>query len=134
MLQYYLFIGLTAAAIIAQVPNAYYVFRRFSRLSGTLKEIQAIAFCIILSTAIFGFVYIERPDLALLGAVLEVIINIYYYTGDFWERGYDLKKSVKNPVGKQVTRFWRINWIALILIGIGMPTFIYIFSEILVNL
>jgi multisubunit Na+/H+ antiporter MnhB subunit len=134
MLKEYLFLGLTTAAIMAQVPNAYHVFKRFSKLKGTLQEIQAIAFCVILSTAIFGFVYHGRPDLALIGALLEVIINIYYYTGDFWERGYDLKKSTKNPVSLQILRFWRINWVALILIGVGMPTFIYIFSEILVNL
>jgi hypothetical protein len=133
-MEYIIFISLTGLAILAQIPNAYYVFRRFSRLSGTLKEIQAVAFCLILSIAIFGFVWIGRPELALLGAIIESIINVYYYTGEFWKSGFNLQNNRRYTIKQQVGRFWRYNWVAMIVLAIGMPTFIYVFSEILVNL
>src|SRR6056297_3065297 len=133
-MEYILFISLTALAIAAQVPNAYYVFKTFSRLEGNLKEIQAIAFCLILSVAIFGFVYIEKPQLALLEAFLEMIINVYYYTSSFWKNGFNKRENAQRSIKQQITKFWRINWIAIILMGFCMPMFVYVFSEILVNL
>jgi len=116
----YLFIILTASAIISQLPHIYYTFQSFSRLTGWLKEVQAIMFCGILSVAIFGFVLIEKPALALTGAGIEVVINLYYYSMAFWAR-----KGVKFDLRK--------NWVAYFF-GILMPFLIYIFAEQIMEL
>ena len=70
-MKYYFFIGLAAFTILSQVPHAYYVFSSFSRLKDNAKALQASSFCIILSLGIFGFVWIDKPMLALFGAVLR---------------------------------------------------------------
>ena len=76
-----LFIALTLVAIGAQVPHAYHAFTENSKLrSKNLRIIQGMLFCGILSVAIFAFVLIEKPMLALLGALIESLINVYYYT------------------------------------------------------
>ena len=133
-MEYIIFISLTALAIIAQVPNSYFVFKTFSRLEGSLKQIQAVAFCVIMAVAIFGFVWIERPRLALLGAFIEMIINIYYYTGKFWEKGFNNRDDRRFTKWQQIGRFWRYNWISMVVLGVVMPMMIYVFSEILVRL
>ena len=58
----------------------------------------------------------------------EMVINIYYYTTDFWNEGFGKKHR-----GRSIGRFWRQNWIKL-LISVVIPMFIYIFSEIIVSL
>jgi hypothetical protein len=127
-MKYYFFIGLAAFTILSQVPHAYYVFSSFSRLKDNARALQASSFCIILSLGIFGFVWIDKPMLALFGAVLEMVINIYYYTTEFWNDGFGKKHR-----GRSIGRFWRQNWIKL-LISVVIPMFIYIFSEIIVSL
>jgi len=92
-MEYYLFLGLVIASIISQVPHAYYTFNSFSRLEDRLKVIQSVAFCSILSVAIFAFVWIEKPMLALFGAGIEIVVNLYYYSIDFWKQGFGQKKK-----------------------------------------
>jgi len=60
-----LFTILTVAAIVAQLPHAWYTFDSFSRLEGLLKNLQSITFCLIISVAIFAFVMLGKPMLAL---------------------------------------------------------------------
>ena len=137
-MQYYLFIGLTLAAIASQVPHVYHAFTQNSQLKNeALKRFQGIVFCGILSIAIFGFVWIEKPLLALAGALIEIIINIYYFTEGFWENGFPNfrgdDKEVKEKRNKSVKEFWRKNWFK-IFISFLIPSLIYGFSEILVNL
>ena len=110
-----LFTILTIAAIVAQLPHSYQTFDSFSRLEGRLKIIQSVTFCLIVSIAIFAFVMLGKPKLALFGVFIEIVINLYYYTQNFWQR-----KNSKVDFRRQ--------WIAF-LFGILIPVMIYIFSE-----
>jgi hypothetical protein len=120
---YYTFVGLTVAAIISQTIHTWMVFFSFSRLTGFIKQFQAIIFCGILSVAIFAFVIIEKPYLALLGAVIEIIINIYYYSMDFFENG--IRARVHRTAS--ILGWWRKNYIGLFF-GFLIPILIYIFA------
>lgn len=115
-----LFTILTIAAIVAQLPHVWYMFNSFSRLEGNLKTIQSVTFCLIISVAIFAFVMLGKPMLALFGVGIEVVINSYYYSLGFWQR-----KNTRIDLRK--------NWIAF-LFGILIPVLIYIFSEQLAEL
>ena len=112
---YYLFLILTIASILAQTIHSYYVFNSFSQLEGWLREFQSIVFCAIISVSIFGFVIIEKPALAMFGAGIEAVINLYYYSLGYWAR-------VNGSFS------WRKQWIA-IFFGLLLPTMIYIFAH-----
>lgn len=129
MTTYNLFMALAIATIISQLIHTWYVFDSFSRLSGWLKTMQSVMFCGILSVAIFAFVIIGRPQLALLGAVIEIIINIYYYAMDFFENG--IRARVHRRVS--IATFWRKNWIA-IFFGVLIPLLIYVFAKQMIEL
>jgi hypothetical protein len=126
---YYLFLSLTVLAIISQTLHTYFVFDAFSRLEGSLKLIQAILFCSIISVAIFGFVYVGKTKLALLGAFIEVVINIYYYAKDFWENG--IRARVHRLTS--IATFWRKNWVSMFF-GLLIPVLIYVFAEQMIEL
>jgi len=126
MLQF-LFISLTIGAIIAQVPHVYYNFIKASKLKNiNARRTQAGAFCVIMSVAIFAFVWHGKSELALLGAMIESIFNIYYYTEDFWEKGFGRIQHKKAAI----VRFWRQRWLYFF-ISLLIPALIFIFSEIL---
>jgi len=126
---YNLFLLLTIATIISQLTHTWFVFDSFSRLKGWLKTSQSIIFCSILSVAIFAFVIIGKPRLALLGAIVEIIINIYYYAMDFFENG--IRARVHRSTA--IITFWRKNWIA-IFFGLLLPMLIYIFAKQMIEL
>lgn len=131
-MKYYLFLTLTVAAIISQLPHVWYTFLSFSRLKGWIRDTQSIMFCGILSIAIFAFVWIGKPKLALIGVCIEIIVNLYYYSLDFWKDGYKAFSGKDKVISKKRRdsrrRFWRKNWIA-IFFAILIPMLIYIFSE-----
>jgi hypothetical protein len=103
------------------------VFDSFRKIKQRwLKLTQSVIFCSILSVAILAFVLIEKPKLALLGAIVEIIINIYYYAIDFFENG--IRHNEKHRRRKAILTFWRKNWIA-IFFGILLPLLIYVFAE-----
>lgn len=129
MNNYNLFLALTIATIISQLTHTWFVFDSFSRLKGWLKTAQSVIFCGILSVAIFAFVIINKPYLALFGAIIEVIINMYYYAMDFFENGISARVHRKTSIWK----FWRKNWIG-IFFGILLPMLIYIFAKEMVEL
>ncbi len=123
----FLIIALIIAAIAAQIPHVYKVFIDASKLRGRARYIQAASFCIIVSTAIFVFVWIDKPWLAAAGAMIESIFNIYYYTDDFWRNGMKTKQGKRR---KSILKFWRQRWIYFF-VSLTIPTGIYILSEIL---
>jgi hypothetical protein len=86
-------------------------------------------FCGILSVAIYAFVIIGKPTLALLGAVIEIIINIYYYAMDFFNNGIRARVRRRDSILK----FWRVNWVA-IFFGILLPMLIYVFAKEMMEL
>ena len=126
---YNLFLYLTIATIVSQLTHTWYVFDSFSRLTGWLKTVQSVMFCGILSVAIYAFVIIGKPYLAMLGAFIEIIINIYYYAMDFFKKGI----SAKIRRRAAILRFWRINWVG-IFFGILIPVLIYVFAEQMIDL
>jgi hypothetical protein len=129
MSTYNLFLALTVATIVSQLVHTWFVFHSFSRLTGWLKTFQSVMFCGILSVAIFAFVIIGKPGLALLGAVIEIIINMYYYAMDFFENGIRARVHVRDSVLK----FWRQNWIA-VFFGLMLPMLIFIFAKQMIEL
>lgn len=123
----YLFIGLTAAAIISQVPHAWFVFDSFSNINHKwLKNLQSMMFCSILSISILAFALDGQRWMALLGAAIEAIINIYYYTLNFWKEGITARTPETRK--KSILKFWRMNWIK-IFFAILLPSLIFIFAE-----
>jgi len=121
---YTLFLALTISTIISQTIHTWFVFDSFSRLKGSLKTLQSIIFCGIISVSILAFVLIGKPKLALFGAIIEIIINMYYYAIDFWENG--IRARVKRA--ESIATFWRRNWIA-IFFGLLIPMLIYVFAK-----
>lgn len=128
---YNLFLALTIATIISQLTHTWFVFDSFSRLNGWLKTTQSIIFCSILSVAIFAFVIIHKPLLALFGAFIEIIINVYYYAMDFFENG--IKERKEHTRKKAILTFWRKNWIG-IFFGLLLPMLIYVFAKEMIEL
>lgn len=130
---YNLFLALVVMTIISQTIHTWFVFQSFSRLQGGLKTFQSVIFCSIISIAIFAFVIIGRPWLALLGAVIEIIINMYYYAMDFFENGIKRGSRTVDAVEAKAVRnlaiitFWRKNWVA-IFFGLLIPMLIYVFA------
>lgn len=131
---YNFFLFLTGAVIISQTIHVYFVFDSFSKLSGWLRTFQAVMFCSIISLSILAFVLAGKSNLALLGALVEVIVNCYYYAMDFFENG--IKKGSRTQDDKQakesrnnsILTFWRKNWIG-IFFGILIPMLIFIFAK-----
>jgi hypothetical protein len=129
MTSYNLFLALAIATIVSQLIHTWYVFNSFSRLKGWLRTFQSVIFCGILSVAIFAFVIIGQPTLALLGAGIEIVINMYYYAMDFFENGIRARVHKK----ESIIKFWRVNWIA-IFFGLLLPMLIYVFAIQMVKL
>jgi len=131
---YYFFLFLTMAVIVSQTIHVYYVFDSFSKLSGWLRTFQAIMFCSIISLSILAFVLIGRSDLAFLGALIEVVVNMYYYALDFFENGIRTGSRTNDESKAREARnlaiivFWRKNWIS-IFFGILLPMLIYVFAQ-----
>lgn len=121
---YTLFLTLTVLTIISQTIHTYFVFNSFSRLQGWLRVTQAVLFCGIISVAILAFVLVLKPKMAMLGAAIEVIINVYYYAMDFFENGI----RARTKRSQSIWKFWRQNWVA-IFFGILIPVLIYVFAE-----
>lgn len=136
---YTLFLALVIATIISQTIHTWFVFQSFSRLAGGLKTLQSVVFCSIISVAIFAFVIIGKPKLALLGAFIEIVINMYYYSMDFFENG--IRKGSKTSDESQakevrklaIITFWRRNWVA-IFFGLLLPMLIYVFAKEMIEL
>lgn len=126
---YTLFLWLTVATIVSQTIHTWFVFQSFSKLKGFLKTIQSIIFCGIISVAIFAFVIVEKPGLALLGAFVEIVINMFYYAMDFFENGIRAKVRRKTSIAT----FWRKNWIG-VFFGLLLPMLIYIFAKEMIEL
>lgn len=130
---FYLFFGLTVLVMISQTVHSYFVFEMFSKIENkNTRQFQSVMFCSILSIGILGFVWIGKPNLAILGALIEIVVNIFYYASEFWMNGFKSfqgdPKEIKSKKTKSVLKFWRINWIA-IFFGVLLPVLIYVFAE-----
>ena len=133
----YLLFIITILVIITQTINTYYVFNAFSRIENAkLKLFQSIVFCSILSLAVFAFVITGYTRLAIIGALIEIIINFYYYPASFWQEGFKAIPGKKNEIAPKrflsILKFWRQNWIAFVF-SIFIPALIYILAELIKN-
>ena len=126
----YFFLSLTVLVIISQTVHTYSVFDSISKIENKkLKRFQAVVFCSILSLSILAFVMNGNEKLAFAGAVVEVVINMYYYAEEFWKNGFkSYSVDVREKRSADITRFWRKNWIK-IFFGVILPVLIYIFAE-----
>lgn len=111
-----LFIVLTIMSILSQIPHAYWAIETFSQIKNkTMRVLQNVVFCSIISIGILGFALQGKHLHALIGAIIEIVINIYYYQVSF--ESADKRKSAS----KQKT--W-LAWFLAFLI----PFSIFFFS------
>jgi hypothetical protein len=107
-----LYLILAVAAIASQIPHAYWSIDRYNKVSPLwLGKLQNVLFCGIISVGIFAFAYDGKHLYALGGAVVEILINLYYYSNQF--------KQMQDPFKK--------HWLAYFL-GVLLPLTIYVFS------
>lgn len=81
----YFWIAIALLSTISQVFHTYWAIEKFSTLKKG-KVMQSILFCAIVELMIIGFVLDGKHWLALGGAFVAVLINIYYYTHNFTKR------------------------------------------------
>lgn len=113
-----LFITLTIASIFSQVPHAYWAINNYSRIEILwMKRAQNIIFCGIISVGILGFVLIGKHGHALVGAIVEIIINLYYYNNQFSGKG-------QSKIGQKIAKNWLAYFLAFVI-----PLMIYVFSK-----
>jgi hypothetical protein len=107
-----LFLILSILAIFSQVPHAFWSIERYNKVKPEwLALVQNIVFCAIISVGIMAFVLVEKHYYALAGAVVEIVINIYYYSNQF--------KNIQDPIKK--------HWLAYFL-AVLIPITIFVFS------
>lgn len=114
--------------ISTQVPHTYKVFEALSRLEGTKKNMQAWSFSILTSGLIALFIYINNLWLAGVGVGLEIIINLYYFTNEYWESTYWGTRSKEGRV--KPIFVWQYNFMKIIF-SIFIPALIFILSWLL---
>jgi hypothetical protein len=109
--------------IATQTITTWYVFHEFSTIPNkALKNVQSIIFCSIISLFILTTVFIGKHELALAGAILETLINFYYYARQFWQDGFGQKGPESRR--RSIVRFWRRYWLKIIF-GAVIPALIY---------
>lgn len=126
---YNLFFILAISTVFSQLAHNYFVFLSFSYLKGSLRAIQAIIFCGIISVSIVAFVAIGNEKLALLGAFIEIVINFLYYGQEFWANGFPQRKFMT----KSILSYWRQNW-GKYFFGLLLPMLIYVFAKQMIEL
>jgi hypothetical protein len=133
---FWFFFGIVLLIVSTQTVTTWFVFHSFSQLNkGALRNFQSIAFCGIISLVIIGSAFIGKTQIAVGGAVLEVLINWFYYAKEFFEDGYKSFSGDKVERRKKrrnsTLKFWRKYWLKM-LFGIIIPAGIYICSELMV--
>lgn len=130
-----LLFALAVAAILSQSVHTWFVFESFSNIKEKwLRVSQSVLFCGIISIAILSFVYLGKEKLALAGAILEFIFNVYYYAKDFFEKGFKnftgTPEEIRAKKRNSVLSFWRRYWISVIISGAVIPAAIYVLSKL----
>lgn len=116
--------------ISTQIPHTYKVFEAISRLEGTQKKVQAWSFSVLTSALIALFIYIDNLYLAGVGVALEIIINLYYFTNEYWEHSY---WGIRNPTKREPPLFvWKYNFMK-VLFSVFIPSLVFILSWLLHN-
>jgi hypothetical protein len=111
----------TFMIIATQTVHSYYIIDSFSRIKiRWLRIFQNVMFCGIISLFILVMVFMGEHEMALAGAILESLLNIYYFFEDWWQKGYGAKADRKLAR----IRFWRKNWFKIIM-ALAIPALIY---------
>ena len=127
---FWFFFGIVVLIVSTQTITTYFVFESFSSITNTaVKRVQATAFCGIVSLLVIGSVFIGKTEVAIGGAILEVLINWFYYARDFFEQGFHTRKHK----WKSIATFWRKYWLKMIF-GFVIPYGIYLCSELMLEL
>lgn len=127
-----LLFSLAVAAIFSQSVHTWFVFDSFSQIKQKwLKITQSILFCGIISVFILAAVWMGKETLALVGALVEFIFNVYYYALEFWENGAPHRTGT-TAFKKSVWAFWRRYWIRFFA-GLIIPASIYIISKLMLE-
>lgn len=112
-----LFITLTTLAILSQIPHAWWAIANYNRIPiAWMARLQNAVFCSIISIGILAYVLIGKHEYAFGGAIVEVIINLYYYNNQFSGKG---QSTLKDKIRK--------NWLAYFL-AVLIPMTIFFFS------
>jgi hypothetical protein len=96
------------ASVLVQSPNSKAVFLSISTYTGTLAELQAWGFALILDIAILYYTVKNRKDVALFFAVIQVCMNLLYY----WN-GLEFSKP----------------FLTALVISVCLPVSVYFYSE-----
>lgn len=96
------------ASVLVQSPNSKAVFLSISTYTGTLAELQAWGFALILDIAILYYTVKNRKDVALFFAVIQVCLNLLYYY-----QGFELSKP----------------FLTAVVVSICLPVSVYFYSE-----
>lgn len=115
----YFILAFAILSIISQLPHAYWTISYTSNIEGKLSIIQNIVFCLIIATSILVLVFMELHKWALIGAIVETLINVYYV-----HCSYEEKYSRANANRSRKHR----ELIGAYFIGVLIPTCIYVFS------
>ena len=111
-----LWIFLTAISIAAQIPHAYWAIDDFSIIKNKwIRVIQNASFCLIISLMCMGFVLEGLHWHALGMAVLDIVINFYYF-----------QRGMKNFSDKNKKEKWLRYVLAVVL-----PLLIYVSATML---
>ena len=120
--------------IIGQFPHTKKVFESISKLDDKYRPIQGFIMAALTDTMIAVFIYIDKLLYASIGVVILIIINVYYYTEDYWLDPYwaetDQRKKSKadGKRSKNEPQFiWRYNFMK-ILFSVLIPVSILIMS------
>lgn len=86
-------IFLTGLCIASQLPHAYWAIEDFSIIKNQkVRILQNISFCLILSFMVLGFVLEGLHLYAFGGALVEIVINFYYFQQGMYRMDSKTKK------------------------------------------
>lgn len=115
-------------SVLSQLPHAYWTINYTSNIEGNFKTrggviyvsfIQNIVFCMIIATSILILVFMELHRWALIGAIIETLINVYYVHCSYSEK-YSRKNSNTDSKKRQL--------VGAYFLGCLIPACIYVFS------
>ena len=115
----YFILAFAILSILSQLPHAYWTIKYTSNIEGKLSIIQNVVFCVIIATSILVLVFMKLHKWALIGALVETLINVYYVHCSYEEK-YARANANKSRKKREL--------IGSYFIGVLIPTCIYIFS------
>ena len=133
----YFILGFAILSVLSQLPHAYWTINYTSNIRGVIKGrygtisvsvVQNIVFCMIIATSILILVFMKLHAWALIGAIVETLINIYYVHCSY-EELYQLPPDRRmTREMNEILREKKRKLVGSYFIAILIPTCIYVFS------